>query len=86
MAIKNKLGLTSSADLAREEERISKKKAAELFENGILDKLEPGKLSALKAIHKYLFVVYMKGIDHSYYYEGYTAFKAKDLFYNSGVI
>ena len=37
MALENKLGLTSSADLAREEERISKKKALELFENGILD-------------------------------------------------
>lgn len=55
MALENKLGLTSSADLAREEERISKKKAAELFEKGILDQLEAGKFSALKAIHKYLF-------------------------------
>ena len=51
----NKLGLTSSADLAREEERISKKKALELFESGMLDKLEAGSFSALKAIHKYLF-------------------------------
>ena len=32
--LENKLGLTSSADLAREEERISKKKAVELFEQG----------------------------------------------------
>lgn len=55
MALENKLGLTSSADLAREEERISKKKAIELFENGILDKLEAGTFSALRAIHKYLF-------------------------------
>ena len=55
MALENKLGLTSSADLAREEERISKKKAAELFENGVLDKLEPGKFSSLQAIHKYIF-------------------------------
>ena len=55
MALENKLGLTSSADLAREEERISKKKALELFENGTLDKLEAGKFSALKAIHKHLF-------------------------------
>ena len=39
MALENKLGLTSSADLAREEERISKKKAVELFEKGILDNL-----------------------------------------------
>ena len=51
----NKMGLTSSADLAREEERISKKKALELFESGMLDKLEAGSFSALKAIHKYLF-------------------------------
>lgn len=55
MALENKLGLTSSADLAREEERISKKKALALFESGMLDKLEAGKLSALQAIHKYLF-------------------------------
>ena len=55
MALENKLGLTSSADLAREEERISKKKALELFENGILDKLEAGTFSSLRAIHKYLF-------------------------------
>jgi len=55
MAFDNKLGLTSSADLAREEERISKKKALELFECGLLDQLDAGKLSALKAIHKYLF-------------------------------
>lgn len=55
MALENKLGLESSTDLAREEERISKKKALELFENGMLDKLEVGKFSALKEIHKYLF-------------------------------
>ena len=55
MALDNKLGLTSSADLAREEERISKKKALELFENGLLDRLDAGKFSALKAIHQYLF-------------------------------
>lgn len=55
MALENKLGLTSSADLAREEERISKKKAAELFEKGILDSLPDGKFSTLQAIHKYLF-------------------------------
>lgn len=53
--LENKLGIDNSADLAREEERISKKKAVELFENGILDTLEAGKFSALKAIHKYLF-------------------------------
>ena len=55
MALENKLGLTSSAELAREEERISKKKALELFENSMLDTLDAGKFSALKSIHKYLF-------------------------------
>ncbi len=55
MALENKLGITSSAELACEEERISKKKAVELFESGTLDKLEPGKFAALQAIHKALF-------------------------------
>ena len=55
MALENKLGLTNSADLAREEERISKKKAVELFETGLLDTLPTGKFVTLQAIHKYLF-------------------------------
>ena len=55
MALENKLGLTISADLAREEERISKKKAVELFETGLLDTLPAGKFVTLQAIHKYLF-------------------------------
>ena len=123
MALENKLGLTNSADLAREEERLSKKKAVELFENGVLDTLSAGKFSTLQSIHKYLFEdiydfagklrkedyllamerspikdmeikvllksaltdeinsreVYMIGIDHSYYYEGYTTFKMEEL-------
>lgn len=53
--LKNKLGIENSAELAREEERISKKKAIKLFENGILDNLEVGTFSALKTIHSYLF-------------------------------
>ena len=53
--LENKLGLTSSAELAREEERISKKKAAMLFEKHILDNLKSGKFSTLQTIHKYLF-------------------------------
>lgn len=55
MALENKLGITSSAELVCEEERISKKKAVELFESGTLDKLEPGKFASLQAIHKALF-------------------------------
>ena len=55
MALENKLGITSSPALAEAEERISKKKAVELFENGTLDTLEAGTFATLKAIHKYLF-------------------------------
>ena len=55
MTLENKLGITAAADLAREEERISKKKAVELFEKGILSQLEAGTFSSLRFIHKYLF-------------------------------
>ena len=55
MVLENKLGLTSSADLAREEERISKIKAIQMFESGFLDSLEAGTFDALSKIHKYLF-------------------------------
>lgn len=55
MAQVNKLGLTSSAELDHEEERISKKKAVKLFDKGVLDSLPAGKSSTLQAIHKYLF-------------------------------
>ena len=175
MALENKLHITDSTELARMEEKISKKKAVELFENGYLDVYEAGTFQMLAAIHKYLFEemyefageirtvnlakgnfrfvpvmylqaaienvekmpqstfdeiiekyvemnmvidwsavdkedyllamerspikdieikyilkqaltdkvgdreVYMKGIDHSYYYEGYTLYKAEDL-------
>ena len=53
--LENKLGLTSSAELAREEERISKKRAVELFESGKLIALEAGTTASLRAIHKALF-------------------------------
>ena len=53
--IENKLGLTTSAELAREEERISKKKAIDLFEKDILKNLPVGRFSTLQVIHKYLF-------------------------------
>ena len=55
MALENKLGIINATELAREEERISKKKALELFETGLLDTLEAGTFSTLKTIHKYLF-------------------------------
>ena len=154
----NKFGITDSTELARAEEKISKQKAIEMFENGFLEKLEAGTYESLAAIHKYLFdeiiekyvemnvahpfregngrstriwldlmlkkeigyvvdwrkvdkedyllaierspikdieikfllknaltdnisdrAIYMKGIDHSYYYEGYYVFKTEEL-------
>ena len=54
-ALKNKLGITDSTELAKEEERISKRRAVELFESGLLDTLRPGSYSTLKTIHKNLF-------------------------------
>ena len=55
MILENKLNITDPAELAMEEEKISKKKAKEMFETGFLNKLEPGTFKALKEIHNYLF-------------------------------
>ncbi len=55
MALDNKLNITDSTELARMEEKVSKKKAAQLFENGYLDKYEAGTFKMLSAIHRYLF-------------------------------
>lgn len=55
MVLENRLNITDSTELARTEEKISKKKAVELFENGYLDNYEAGNFQMLAAIHKYLF-------------------------------
>lgn len=55
MALENKLNITDSAELARAEEKISKQKALNLYDAGILDTLTPGTFKTLCAIHKYLF-------------------------------
>ena len=55
MVLENKLGITDDVALAREEERISKAKALELFETGLLDSFEVGTFASLQKIHKYLF-------------------------------
>lgn len=55
MVLENKLGILDSAQLAKEEERISKKKASEMFETGLLDTLNAGSVEALISIHKHLF-------------------------------
>ena len=55
MALQNKLGITDSAELARAEERISKKNAAVMFENGFFDGLDAGTFESLSQIHYRLF-------------------------------
>ena len=55
MALDNKLGIKDSSELARLEEKISKKKAAELFGSGELAQYVAGSFELLSAIHKYLF-------------------------------
>lgn len=63
MVLENKLGIQNAPELNEAEERISKKKALELFESGKLNELEAGKFSSLRAIHKALF-------DDIYYFAG----------------
>ena len=55
MTLNNKMKIIDSVELARVEEKISKKKAIELFESGYLDSLEAGKYNTLAEIHRYLF-------------------------------
>lgn len=53
--LENKLGLSNDVELAREEERLTKVMALELFERGLLDTFEVGTFAGLAAIHQYLF-------------------------------
>ncbi len=55
MILKNKLGIKSEIELAKEEERISKLKAKKLFESGTLNRLKAGTFKSLAIIHKELF-------------------------------
>lgn len=55
MVLENKLGIMNAAELANVEEKISKKKALEMFETGFLNALEVGTYQALSKIHYYLF-------------------------------
>ena len=55
MALDNKLGITNDVELARDEERLSKRRALELFETGLLDTFEVGTFAGLARIHGYLF-------------------------------
>lgn len=55
MPLSNQLGITDSAELARTEERLSKRRALELFDLGLLDGFEVGTFAGLAQIHRYLF-------------------------------
>ena len=55
MILENKLNITDQSELAKQEERISKTHAKEMFETGYLDTLETGTFESLKKIHKFLF-------------------------------
>ena len=56
MTLKNKLGITNSVQLAEAEEKISKEKAALLFDTRLRDTFEVGTFKGLSDIHRYLFV------------------------------
>lgn len=53
--LENKLGITDEVELSKEEERITKIKAIELFDKNVIDKFEVGTFSGLSSIHDYLF-------------------------------
>lgn len=55
MALENKLGINDSTELARMEEKLSKKKAIALFESGRLDEMKAGSFAALQEMHSVLF-------------------------------
>jgi cell filamentation protein len=55
MVLKNKLDISDSLELAKIEEKLSKKKAIQLFESGYLDNLDAGTFASLAKIHQFLF-------------------------------
>ena len=55
MTLKNKLGIHNAVELSRQEERLSKQRALELFDEGLLDTFEIGTFAGLQAIHAHLF-------------------------------
>lgn len=56
MILENKLSITNQVELAKAEEKISKKKAKQLFDSGDIEKIEVGTFARLSFIHSYLFV------------------------------
>ena len=55
MPLENKLNITNQVELAKAEERISKRKAKQLFDSGDIAKAEVGTFAGLAFIHAYLF-------------------------------
>ena len=55
MVLKNKLGITDQVELARSEEKVSKKRAKQLFDSGDINTAEIGTFKGLSFIHHYLF-------------------------------
>ena len=53
--LENKLGITNAIELAKEEEKITKINAMELFQTKKIDTFEVGTFKGLAQIHKYLF-------------------------------
>lgn len=53
--LENKLGISNPVELAKEEEKLTKKKAIQLFETKELENIEIGTFNVLSKIHKYLF-------------------------------
>ena len=55
MTLENKPNISDPAELAREEEKLSKRRAKELYESGVLDRVKAGTFYALAEIHRRLF-------------------------------
>ncbi len=55
MVLENKLGISGDVELAREEERLTKLRALELYDTGLLGTFEVGTFAGLAKIHGYLF-------------------------------
>lgn len=53
--LNNKLGITNEIELAKEEERITKVQALELFDSKKIDEFEIGTFKGLSMIHEFLF-------------------------------